>query len=243
MSLNIKKTIRVIISLSIIIIGSIHLFQIYEINNNKHLSLKENQKLKYILFQFQYDLERFGFNKNIINKIKYYEMISPYDKYFVEGSCSNNILKINTNVYKYSYNYQKRFLYHELGHCLFNYAHNHKGIMSYKDFNKPLSPIEIKNFFKNINQNDLSIFDDLNYFNIVFLNTRILNKSINSKFKFNELYTIQVRNISYLRINLIIGGVLLYLISSILLSIFKFTLYKIDDYLDKKLEEEKDYRS
>jgi len=241
MYLNIKKIIRVILTISIIIIGSIHLFQIYEIKNNKHYSITENQKLKYLLFQFQYDLESFGYNKNIVNKIKYYEMISPYDKYFSEGSCHNNILKINPKIYTYTYNYQKRFLYHELGHCLFNYAHNHTGIMSYKDFNKPLSPIETRNFFKNIEQNDLSIFDDLNYLNIVFLNTRILNKSINSKFEFNELYTIQLKSLYYFSINLITGGVLLYLISSILLSFFKLTLYKIDDYLDEKLEQKKDY--
>jgi len=84
-----------------------------------------------------------------LNSIQVKLVISP-EEVTTLGGCKDNLLAINKNQYIKLPSERLPIIYHELGHCIYNYEHRESEIMSYKSVK--ITDKNVKEFF-NVEQN------------------------------------------------------------------------------------------
>ena len=119
--------------------------QILKINNY------QNSMLSSVLKDFQSDMNKFGIHEDFLLKFEQTKILVSKNLFGSQGLCTEDKeIIISNKIFKDSYIHIKTIIYHELGHCLFDYAHSGQGIMSYNE--NVLSKSHLENFFLNKNQ-------------------------------------------------------------------------------------------
>lgn len=184
--------------------------------------IHEDVRFYSLLNQFEQDMIRFKQDPKRLRDIKVVKNVSPWTTHFQIASCSNNTLYYSSKLLAYPEQTQKRIFYHELGHCLFNYAHNHVGIMSYKGFYKRMNDFELYSFFNQRGQNYLDMFKSMNPLEILLINSKMLHRNINSKDTWDNFYSTYKKGLEDLFIYLLIFSFLIIELVSIIKMIVEY---------------------
>ena len=202
-----------------------------DIDYNNH---EESIKLveKYLL-EFKKDMIKYNkYDKKIEEVVfQFYEdrdKDSKINEYYGFGYFEENIVLLNYNLWKKLSDIKKKYLiYHELGHTIYDYAHEDSGIMSYED-NFINEKELIKIFFNGTHETNIKKYT---YFSNKYLQeffSRLLDETRNDlalgyEFSFKTM----INNIYQLR-NTVIGSFFLFIF--ILIGLIKVNEVYNEDY-------------
>lgn len=190
---------------------------------------QESRHINYIINNFKRDMNYYNKDLSKFHKLGVIYNDSIWAESFAIAYCLDDKLVLTNNYFRLPYNRKKKIFYHEMGHCLFNYAHHHYGIMSYRP--NQFHHSNIRNFFQGYNQNYLTIFKNKTNPEIWYLNTKILFMPLNSSYQnFNHFFHIQKSNLIRWSIQLIVFIIFLFDLKGIFKPLF-FSRKNQEEYI------------